>query len=118
MTFFVVAIPPSKNGEQRGRPSLAANLAPLQTTLGPSGLTILVAAPGRDKIDVQFAQIIAHPDLYGVTDVTDPAYPNFDKGTPAVQVPNSDHYLSWDYIHPRTTKKRHRDADVFAARST
>jgi phospholipase/lecithinase/hemolysin len=81
---------------------LEASLVNLQTTLSPSGVTILDSVPGLKKIDERFNEIIADPLANGITNVTDPAYPTPDSGIPTTQVPNSDHYLFWDFVHPTT----------------
>jgi phospholipase/lecithinase/hemolysin len=80
--------------------TLAANLASLQTSLGPAGVTILDTLPGLDRIDVRFGKIIADPAAFGVTNVTDQAYLTTDSGIKGVLVPNSEHYLFWDFVHP------------------
>ena len=82
--------------------TLAGELASLQTTLAPSGVTILESIPGKDNIYTQFNDIMASPSSYGITNVTDQAYQTTDSGIPGTLVPNSEHYLFWDFVHPTT----------------
>jgi phospholipase/lecithinase/hemolysin len=80
---------------------LTSGLATLRTSLS-SDVTILESIPGQDDICTKFNDIIAHPDLYGITNVTDQAYQTDDSGIPGILVPNSEHYLFWDFVHPTT----------------
>ena len=82
--------------------ALAGELTSLQSSLAPSGVTILESIPGRDDIYTQFNDVIANPSSYGITNVTDQAYQTTDSGIPSTLVPNSDHYLFWDFVHPTT----------------
>jgi phospholipase/lecithinase/hemolysin len=80
---------------------LKNDLATLRTSL-PSDVTILESLPGKDDIYTQFNDIIADPSLYGITNVAEQAYQTTDSGIPGILVPNSEHYLFWDFVHPTT----------------
>lgn len=73
--------------------SLALGLAALAPTL-PAGTSVLPF----DTHDL-FADIIADPSAFGLTNVTDPAFTT--NPIPSI-VPNPGEYLFWDTIHPTT----------------
>ena len=77
--------------------ALAAELDRLEA--GHADLTLY-------RLDVAglFADIVADPAAYGLGNVTDPAAPGLQLGDQAYDtsllVPDPDHYLFWDDLHP------------------
>jgi outer membrane lipase/esterase len=70
--------------------------------------TLDASAPGiKDyRLDVAglFANLVANPSAYGLTNVTDPAAPGLTIGDTtydtSLEVPNPNQYLFWDSFHP------------------
>lgn len=78
------------------------------TTLAADLATLDAASPGLNLylLDLQslFADAIANPAAYGLTNITDPAYtgdPDYLGSGTAVANPAG--YLFWDSVHPTTT---------------
>lgn len=87
---------------------LEGTLQQLEIALGPLGVTI-------DRLDM-FAfinDVVAQPESFGLSNVTDPCLSFFVLIDPVCNHP--DEYLFWDGIHP--TRAAHRQLSRYAART-